>query len=236
MCDEAKYILEFSGVSFSDENHLLSQLSGIDLKVRRSDLVLVLLERHNTESPLCDLAQGLLTPADGDVRFMGERWTDMPPRRQSDMRGRIGRVFDQGGWISNLSMYDNILLGRMYHSNLHENEILLQAKMIAHEVGLEDIPMLRPDILRAGDLKKYEWIRAFLGEPSLVLLQNPESNVRDSDVERLVNMVNKERERGCSVVWTTPDEKLFENRNINASLRCRMNDAEMMSIVEDEYA
>ncbi len=236
MSDKAKYILEFKGVGFSDEANILPRLTGIDMKVSASDLVFILLERNNTGLPLCDLAQGLLSPTEGIIKFMGERWEDMSPSSQSDRRGRIGRVFHGRGWISNLSVYDNIILGQMFHSSSKASDVVAQANEFAQELELDSIPMVRPDTLRSDSLKKYQWVRALLGTPSLLLLQYPESGVKDSDVQRLAKLVERMRAKGMAVIWTTLDTKLFENKNINASLRYKMNDNEMIPIAEDENA
>jgi phospholipid/cholesterol/gamma-HCH transport system ATP-binding protein len=236
MSDKAKYILEFEGVGFSDESDVSPQLTGVDLKVSASDLVFILLERNNTALPLCDLAQGLLSSTEGTIKFMGERWEDMSPSSQSDQRGRIGRVFHGRGWISSLTVCDNIILGQMFHASSKENDVVAQANELAHELELDSIPMVRPDTLRSDNLKKYQWVRALLGTPSLLLLQYPESSVKDSDVQRLAKLVERMREKGMAVIWTTLDTKLFEDKNINASLRYRMNDNEMIPIAEDKNA
>jgi phospholipid/cholesterol/gamma-HCH transport system ATP-binding protein len=236
MSDDVKYILEFEGVGFRDEADMLPRLTGVDLKVKASDLVLILLERNNTVLPVCDLAQGLLSPTEGNIEFMGERWEDLNPACQSDRRGRIGRVFHGRGWISNLSVYDNIILSQMFHSARQESDVLAQAEELATELELTSIPMVRPDTLRADNLRKYQWVRAFLGSPALLLLQYPESGVKESDVLCLMKLVERTRAEGRAVIWTTLDEGLFENKDINASLRYKMNDNEMIPIAEDENA
>ena len=93
MSDESKYILELRNVSYRDPSSIISELSNVDLKLSPSNLVMILLEKHNVDVPLNDLAQGLLMPSEGTVQFLGNQWCSMSPDVLSESRGRVGRVF-----------------------------------------------------------------------------------------------------------------------------------------------
>src|SRR5688500_12628890 len=81
-----------------------SSVWDVHLTLRPGDLVLVRMEKEHTRLPLADAACGITPAAEGVVRFLGESWSDLPAERAAARRGRIGRVFEDQGWVRNLSI------------------------------------------------------------------------------------------------------------------------------------
>ena len=236
MSESENTVARFERVSFRDEYGLLQNLDGVNFCVEPSDLAVVVLEPYNLSMPICELAQGLVFPDAGDVLFMNRSWREMSDFDSSSMRGSIGQVFREGGWVSNLTICDNILLAGLYHSNVTESDIMKRGVNLASQLGMSGLPLLRPDLVRSVERKKYQWVRAFVGRPRLILLECPEAGVRGSDVDSLFSLVDAAREGGCAVVWVTVDESVFSGKDIEISKSYKMNDSEMTLMVEDKDA
>lgn len=234
MCDKEKEIvIEFKDVSFREAGVHDSDVQGMNMVLGHSDLALVLVEQNHTGTIICDLAEGLLFPDAGEVRFMGKNWQDIGFSEQAEMRGLIGRVFDHRVWISNLSIVDNIVLSRRFHTLCPELELYAEAERLANEIGLSEIPAARPDVLRANELRLCEWIRAFMGSPQLLLLEGPDSGVGENHVAKLINLVKKATDGGCAVLWFTQDEELFNNRLLAPSVKYMMRGNKIIPARED---
>jgi len=234
MFDDSKCILEFDDVSFVDETSVHASMGEFSIALKPGDLTVILLERNNIGLPLCDLAEGMLDPAQGTVKFMGQSWREMSAKVVSDMRGRIGRVFHERGWVSNLSVYDNIILNRMFHSSDSETKIRQEAESIGRMFGLDSVSTDRPDAHRPEVLRKYEWVRALLGSPDLILMQHPSSGVKECDINALIAEISRRREKdGAAVLWTTPDAAFFQGDSLNSTFRHKMTNTEMTLIAED---
>src|SRR3954468_20048835 len=150
-----------------------------------------------------DLCSGLITLNSGNVRFFGRDWSDLPHDYAAALRGRIGRVFATGGWLSFLDAETNILLPQLHHTRGDREELRRRAQALAQDFGLPGLPIGRVDALAAPDLRRAGLVRAFLGEPLLVLLEDPTRGLLASIVPAVLNYAALTRDRGGAVVWLT---------------------------------
>src|SRR6266550_744759 len=71
----------------------------IDLTLMPGDVALVDVRDRRRAAWFADLCAGLVPLAKGAVRFLGRDWALIPDHYAAALRGRIGRVFADGGWI-----------------------------------------------------------------------------------------------------------------------------------------
>ena len=159
--------------------------------------------------PFADVAEGLVEPDAGRVAFLGEDWRMMPPNRSAERRGKIGRVFETHAWISNLDVDENITLAQRHHTARPEDEIVQEAEALVRQFGLGELPRVRPAVVRRSDLRRAEWARAFIGEPQLIILENPTKDVYVDALPGLVGAVKAARGRGAAVIWMTDDARVL---------------------------
>lgn len=204
-------ILEFSDVTITAAVREHAGLSHVSMRFLPGTLTIIQLEPGNEQLPLADLATGLLDPAEGRVLFQGEAWNAMPPEQVLQRRAQIGRVFDGHGWISNLNVNENVTLAQRHHTKRPDTEIMTEAEALARAFGLNELPKIRPALVAPQDLRRAEWIRGFLGRPSLILLERPMQGVPPEYLPHLLDAVQKACARKATVVWLT-DPDLPESR------------------------
>jgi len=185
-------------------------------------LLLVRIERENERLPLADAATGLSAPKHGSVQFLGEDWQDMPADRAAALRGRVGRLFEDDGWVSDLEVDQNIMLGQRHHTRRSEEEIVEEALRFARIFGLPGLPRGRPASVRRWDLRKAACMRAFLGQPILIIIEQPARGVYADLMAPLVSSVQSARDRGAAVLWTVTDPQIWNLPRIYATMRARM--------------
>lgn len=230
---EKDAILEFRSVTFHAEPGQVLPLTGFDLAVSAGETVFIHYESHaQSVVPVGDLAEGLLVPDSGTVSFMGTDWQDLEPIRQSRARGRIGRVFDQHAWISNLTVHENIVLAMRHHSDLPDSEIEERAAALAEKAGLRDLCDQRPEFVKQIDLQKAQWVRAFLSGPALVLLERPTADVPRDAVVPLADLIAAASARGAAVVWQDSDSGLPGKLGVRISKKYRLADDGSLSAME----
>ena len=137
-------------------------------------------------------------------------------------RGTIGRLFDDEGWISDMDLDQNILLSQLHHTRRNAEEILDEAVKFARLFGLPGLPRGRPASVRRPDLRKAACIRAFLGQPTLIILERPERGVYADLIAPLVNAVRSACQRGAAVLWTASDPRIWQNPALGATSRAKM--------------
>jgi phospholipid/cholesterol/gamma-HCH transport system ATP-binding protein len=184
--------------------------------------------RYEGLPPLCDLAAGILAPAQGTVRFMGEEWCAAGPFKQSALRGRIGRVFGGHAWISNLSVAENVLLPQRHHTRRQESALVEEANGLARAFGLEEMPAVRPEDVRPRDLMRWQWVRAFMGDPRLLLLEEPEAGVWEEHRLLLREGTRRQAQNGCAVLWVTREDAAWRDAASPAVLHATVTDAKLI--------
>ncbi len=225
--------LEFQRVAVEGGHFYDSAIWQVSFRLRRSELALIHLEEGHLRIPLADAAQGLAEPVQGSVFFLGENWSTVSDERKHSERAKIGRVFDEPGWISELDMDENITLSQRHHTRRTESAIRNEASELARLFSLPGLPQGRPSSMRTPDLRRAACVRAFLGEPDLLILERPTAGVYPAIMPSLMTAVRRARERGAAILWTTDNWELWNDPGINPTIRCKMTGSQM-SILHGE--
>ncbi len=220
-------ILNFGNVTVQSSPHYETGLWDISFALNPGDLLLVRIERENERLPLADATEGLVSPAQGTVSFLGDNWQSLSADRAAAHRGKIGRLFEDEGWISDLDVDENIVLAQRHHTQRTEDEILDEALKLARMFGLPGLPRGRPGRMRRWDLRKAACIRAFLGQPMLIILEQPVRGVYADFMAPLLNAVQSARTHGAAVLWTVTDPQIWNNPGIRATTRAKMFGSEL---------
>ena len=200
-------ILTFDHVTLAAQPPHETGLEEVSFSIRRGELVAIRIGEGLSGVPLADVAQGLMEPDLGRVMFLGEDWRAMSPIHSAERRGQIGRVFETHAWISNLDVDENVTLAQRHHTERPECEILAEAQTLAIQFGLGELPHSRPAVVRHSDLRRAEWIRALMGSPTLIILENPKRDVHLDTLPSLIRAVKAACERGAAVIWMTDDAR-----------------------------
>ena len=204
-------ILRFENVSLTAQPPYALDLTDVSLELNAGELGLVLTGHHTEGLPLADLASGLVVPDNGSVWFQDEDWQDRHPDAAAAARGSIGRIFEKRGWISNLDVDENITLAQRHHTTRPVAELEAEALALARQFGFEDLPRVRPALLRPGELRRAAWIRALVGAPLLVLLEHPLRDLPANAAQPLVAAVQAAAARGAAALWIAESFQGLEN-------------------------
>ena len=184
----------------------------------------LLIEFADPISPaaFADLCMGLFPPQSGRVRFIGKDWRDLPDDYSAALRGRIGRVFGAGAWVPFLDVETSILLPLLHHTRRDRYELQLEAVALAREFGLPGLPVDRPSDVAADDLDRAALVRAFLGDPLLVLVEDGH-DISLTRFPAVLNRVAAVADRGGAVVWLARSP-IIRNVSFPATRHFRLSD------------
>jgi phospholipid/cholesterol/gamma-HCH transport system ATP-binding protein len=204
----------------------------IDLTLMPGDVALVDARDSRRAAWFADLCTGLVLPAAGAARFLSHDWTLVPDYYAAALRGRIGRIFSDGGWIEFLDVPTNVLLPQLHHTREDEAVLRERAIELACAFGLPGLPLGHIADLSRLDLARTACVRAFLGEPALVLLESP---VRGQGAfmelrDPLLNAVVAARSEGAAVIWMTQSDMIWNDRSFPASHRLRLHDRGLVPV------
>jgi len=171
-------------------------LHGIDLSVAEGEIVGILGHNGMGKTTLLKTLMGLIPATAGTIEFDGVDVTRMPAHE----RNRMGLAYvPQGrGIFPNLTVYDNIRMGIAAHGEDEEE---------AMRHILEDFPRLERLLdregaaLSGGEQQLLAIARALVGEPHVVLLDEPTEGIQPSIVDEIADILKRlNRRRGISIV------------------------------------
>jgi len=194
------------------------------LTIEPGDLILIDARDARRAAHFADLCCGMVPLETGSVRFLDQDWTTLPDDLAASQRGRMGRVFGDGGWIDFLDVPTNIMLGALHHTQRSPDALRTEAASLAHRFGLPGLPMGRPGDLAPSDLRRAACLRAFLGNPMLLLLENPTSAQDVALLPPLLNQMAEARARGAAAIWLTQGDLVWRDRSFPATTRLRLMD------------
>ncbi|MBR0559289.1 ABC transporter ATP-binding protein [Neokomagataea anthophila] len=195
-----------------------------NLRLNPGDLVLVECPDAQQASLFADLCVGLLPLAAGHVRCMGMDWQSLDERRRAALRGRIGRMVVNGGWVDLHGTDLNILWPHMHHTRVPTEVLARRAIELGIHFGLPGLPVSVPSKLSGLDRCRADCVRAFLGEPALLLLENPLDDVPLSLLLAFLSSLTEARDRGAAIVWITRGAFPAGVGRIEATSRWRLHD------------
>ncbi len=223
-------VLAFEDVSVVSEAGQQAVMNAFSLSVLPGEVVSVALERDDESLPFAELALGLQAPAGGTVRFGGRDWSAMGAFEQAAARGRCGAVFALPCWVSSLPVRENILLRAEYHTSTPTDELLADAMAKARLAGLADIDARRPDFVPTRELRVLEWVRAFTGDPALVVLVCPEDGAPGAQLAGLERLIRQAIEQGSGVLWFTRSHGSEALEVFRQSRRYRMQEDTVVAL------
>jgi heme exporter protein A len=179
----------------------LAALQGVNLSVGRGERLAVIGPNGSGKSTLVRVASTLLRPSAGTVRLAG-----LDVQRQAlEVRRLVGVVCHQTFLYSELTALENLEFYSRLYGLLDPGD---RARRQLQSVGLEgQADVLGRDLSR-GMQQRLALARAFLHEPSIVLLDEPDTGLDQRWNAFLVDLLAEAARNGCTILLTTHNLEL----------------------------
>jgi phospholipid/cholesterol/gamma-HCH transport system ATP-binding protein len=228
--EKQRIVLRFEDTVLTTDRYSRSVLDKLNLEVFGGDLFLFRLARSEQTSTFADACAGIIQPLRGAVYFLGRNWQELRPDLANALRGRIGRMFTTANWMNQLSLMENILLPQLYHTHRSSSHIRDEAGQLAERFGLPGVPLGLPGDFTPADLQRAACVRAFLGRPLLILLQEPTIGMASDILSPLIQAIRDARDRGAAVIWLTRKSAIWNDASIPATDRYRLVARKLMEV------
>jgi len=184
---------------------------GIDLEVRRGEVVLIMGASGSGKTTLLSMLGAMLRPTSGRVEVDGVDLATLPESKLPEFRTRrFGFVFQDFNLLSALSAEENVEFA-LNLAGVTGRRARERAGRLLDGLGLAGRRRFRPDKLSGGEKQRVAIARALANEPAVILADEPTANLDSKighEIARLLRRIASEERR--SVVIVSHDARLKE--------------------------
>ena len=208
--------------SFGFGSDKLQVLKGIDLELKKGELVALMGPSGCGKSTLLNIIGGLLPGDGGEIDLNGRKYGKKGPSSVVDVRRElVGWIFQDFHLLNNLSAVDNVAMA-LELSGGSSSEAEQRAANALEKVGLGDRMHHIPDQLSGGQQQRVAIARAIAGNRPLLLADEPTGNLdiaSGKDVLQLFKDLCHDDDDPISILMVTHDPELAANADRMLLLR-----------------
>jgi len=183
-------------------------LRGVSLRVESGDFLAVLGPSGSGKSTLLNLIGALDKPTEGSLRIEGVDISKLDDNQLSDLRRRIGFVFQFFNLIPRFTARENVELS-MSIAGLNRAERRKRAEKVLEVVGLKERMNHKPAELSGGEQQRVAIARALANEPRFLLMDEPTGNIDSRTANEIMELIKRlNKERGVTIIMVTHDQRL----------------------------
>lgn len=150
-----------------------------------------------------------LRPTRGLINLFGQDVATVSSEHLPQLRRRVGVVFQDFRLLNHLTTYENVALP-LRATEKHEAEYSGNVVELLKWVGLGDRMRASPEVLSGGEKQRAAIARAVVGQPRLLLADEPTGNVDPAMARRLLGLFEELNKLGTTVIIATHDHSLME--------------------------
>ena len=191
----------------------------VTLSIRAGELVAIVGASGSGKSTLLNVIGTLDRPSTGQVLVEGIDVADLRDAGLAAVRSqRVGFVFQQFHLLEAATALENVATGLLYRG-MRRSERRTRAATALDRVGLADRMHHRPPKLSGGERQRVAIARAIVGDPALVLADEPTGNLDSSTSADIVDLLRRLNDEGSTIVVITHDLDLARSLPRRITLR-----------------
>ena len=172
------------GKNFKNK-HVLSQ---INIHVPEGKIYCIMGPNGASKSTLLKMISGIEKPTEGDINFKGENW------KREDLK-TIGSLIEEPGLFDNLTVEDNIKLKLKLHHVENKDQ-----EQILNTLGFGDHNQEKVKGFSTGMRQRLGIALAFMGNPDLVVLDEPTNGLDTFGIHELRELLMLEKKHGKTII------------------------------------
>jgi putative ABC transport system ATP-binding protein len=198
---------------------LVRAVDQVDLDVERGETVAIVGPSGCGKSTLLHLLGGLERPTRGELRLAGQRIDQLGEAALARLRRHsVGFVFQAFHLVDELSAVENVELPALL-AGVPPRAARRRAAELLDQVGLADRARHLPSALSGGQRQRVAIARALVGEPLLVLADEPTGNLDSAATVDVLRLFDGLRSAGQTLVIVTHDSRIAATADRLVSMR-----------------
>lgn len=186
----------------------LKVLKDIDLKIYPKEFVAIMGPSGSGKSTLMNIIGCLDVPTSGEYYLQGKEVSNLSEDELAVIRNYlIGFIFQGFNLLPKLTAVENVELPLIYQG-VNMNEARKRAVDALERVGLKDRINYKPSELSGGQQQRVAIARALVGNPFLILADEPTGNLDSKSGAEIINILKELHGQGNTIVLITHDNNI----------------------------
>ena len=189
--DRAIPAIEFRDVTLEYDGRKV--LNNLSFKVMKGETKIILGGSGSGKSTTIKLVLGLIKPDSGQILVDGEDVTNYSEVDMMRVRKKIGMIFQEGALFDSLSVYENVAF-KLHEQGVPEDEVEAEVRRMLRFVNLEAAIDKMPSELSGGMRRRVGIARALVGDPKVVLFDEPTAGLDPPTARTICELAMKLRD------------------------------------------
>ncbi len=204
---------------YPQEPEPVEAVRGVSLEIRGGDFMTMAGPSGSGKTTLLNMLGGLTRPTSGRIWIRDDEITDLSNKELARLRlESIGFVFQAFNLLPVLSALENAEFSLVLRG-VPAEERHRRVRELFEEIGLEGLEDRRPGRLSGGQQQRVAVARAVIGQPTLVLADEPTANLDSHTSDALLDVMEElNREHGTTFLFSTHDPRVVERARRRVSL------------------
>lgn len=177
-------------------------LKGIDLEIKRKEVVSVIGKSGSGKSTLLRCINGLEYFQQGRIEVDGQALV-YEEKKLRELRMNVGMIFQSFNLFPHLTAAENVMLAPRLVRKIPYESAIEQAKILLNRVGLADKPNAYPRQLSGGQQQRVAIARALAMGPEVLLCDEITSALDPELVGEVLNVIETLADEGMTIIMVT---------------------------------
>jgi putative ABC transport system ATP-binding protein len=194
--------------TYASGHATVAALAGVTLGIRRGEFVAVMGPSGSGKSTLLNVVAGLERPTAGTVRVDGEDLAKLDEEALARHRSkRVGMVFQAFNLLPRFRVVENVALPLAF-AGVPAAERIQRARAVLERLGMSARAEHRSNELSGGELQRAAIARALIGNPAILLADEPTGNLDSANGAALLALLEDLHAHGQTVLLVTHDAQI----------------------------
>lgn len=183
-------------------------LNDLDISIYQGDFTVIMGSSGAGKSTLLYMLSGMDQVTSGEINYNGKNLSKLSEKKLTTLRGdAFGVVFQQTYLVSNLTLYENILMAGLINHSMSEANAKEHTDKLLEQMNLIHVKDHLPSEASGGEAQRAAVARAVIGNPAIVFADEPTGALNRANTEEVLNLFTTLHKEGQTILLVTHDKK-----------------------------
>ena len=192
--------------SFAHNGEQVHILSGVDLEIYEGDFTVIMGASGSGKSTMLYALSGMDKATAGSVIYNEKDIVKMSEKELAKLRySDFGFIFQQMHLVSNLSLYENVVVSGYLNKKCSASEVRSRADELMKRMGIDHVKTNLPSQVSGGEQQRCAIARAVINQPKLLFADEPTGALNRKNTTEVLDLLTEINRSGQSILMVTHD-------------------------------